>query len=374
MKNIILLLTVFIFLKSVDGGSLMNSICGINPGNTCPVSIKKFDLDVKDFICSPACEFSLQDLADIIDPHIQRAKTCINGGHYNSSSQQCDCVYGYVGDSCEVYLGVCVDVSCLNDGKCDVSDGTCHCTKGYTGSNCERKVACPNSNFEWSDGGCRCKPNFVGSNCESCDPTLMCLPDISSEAKSGSFVLSKISDTRVSQFILSAPSTPLTKDLKPFRPAVDENGCGCSTNPNTIAPVTNKKIIRAKKPSSTHRLLENIVSNRLLNDDDDFDDSTDIDCEYPAIFLHHLHEHHHRSLNDDDDDSWWGVGVFLILSSIILLIIIVYCCYAPYFKTHTSSSKPDKSLLISSSTSSRISNNKHKHSSKKKSESIPWTP
>lgn len=364
----------FLFASSffifAEGGSITTSICGINPTSKCPISLKKFDLEIKDFLCAPDCAFSLQDLADVIDPHLQRAKTCTNGGMYNTTSQSCSCPYGYTGDSCETYLGVCMDKECFNGGKCDIIDGTCHCTKGYAGGSCERKVFCPTANFDWTENGCKCKPNFIGTNCDTCDPNLICLPDIS-ESTDTKFILGRVSDTKVSQFLLSAPSTPSTKDLKPFKPSPLEHKCVCSviSSSKRVAP------IKASSKESTHRLLENIVSNRLFTDDEGDDFDSHIDYEYPTVFLHHLYEHHHHDIPDDcDDDSATWVIVLLVLLLLLIPLSFWWCCSPNGYMHRYSMSQTSRTSELPSTTpiTSHITKvGSSSHSSRKKSRTPP---
>ena len=133
---------------------------------------------------------------------------CLNGGLCSSSTKQCSCPSGFVGNKCEVrntlagtdlckgYLNTPCnsgsfpsdlpsDATCQNGGKLHAISSTeyvCLCQERFVGANCEYEVIpseedpcagnpCQNEGicqqFDSSTYKCTCKPGFAGANCET---------------------------------------------------------------------------------------------------------------------------------------------------------------------------------------------------------------
>lgn len=91
---------------------------------------------------------------------------CKNGGTWNTTTYECECINGYTGVTCDV-LNPCFNVNCGTHGTC--SDGACICTDNYYGENCENApLTCLNGG-RWNATTltCDCAQGFGGETCQS---------------------------------------------------------------------------------------------------------------------------------------------------------------------------------------------------------------
>ena len=96
---------------------------------------------------------------------------CKNGGRWNTTTYECECINGYTGVTCDV-LNPCFNVNCGTHGTC--SDGACICTDNYYGENCENApLACQNGgSWNTTTHQCDCPNGYSGNTCGIKDPCL----------------------------------------------------------------------------------------------------------------------------------------------------------------------------------------------------------
>ena len=96
---------------------------------------------------------------------------CKNGGKWNTTTYECECINGYTGVTCDV-LNPCFNVNCGTHGTC--SDGACICTDNYYGENCENApLACQNGgSWNTTTHQCDCPNGYSGNTCGIKDPCL----------------------------------------------------------------------------------------------------------------------------------------------------------------------------------------------------------
>ena len=118
---------------------------------------------------------------------------CANGGlcTYVNNVQQCTCLPGYTGSTCQTSSNACNSSPCKNNGTCNydsVSNSySCACSQGFNGLNCESAILgtcnsnpCMNNgicnyNSQTNSYTCSCSSGFQGTNCETSLCTLNCI-------------------------------------------------------------------------------------------------------------------------------------------------------------------------------------------------------